>query len=89
MTMKKILKEWKSLKKNRPNENLIKCFVNIEHPFYTKHVKVNDASYSAYKRVIFAIALADWSAQGRDPPVTPKGFLKLIDNYLKGKAALD
>jgi len=71
-----------------PNERMIKCFVNTKHPFYKRHVEIHESSYSAYKRMITAIALAEWSTKSRDPPVGPASFIKVVDNYLKGKSAM-
>mgnify|MGYP006134784415 CR=1 FL=1 len=71
-----------------PNERKIKCFVNTKHPFYKRHIEIHESSYSAYKRMITAIALAEWSTKSRDPPVGPASFIKVVDNYLKGKSAM-
>ena len=71
-----------------PNERIIKCFVNTKHPFYKRHIEIHESSYSAYKRMITAIALAEWSTKSRDPPVGPASFIKVVDNYLKGKSAM-
>jgi len=72
-----------------PKENELKCFVNTQHPFYEKYVKVDDTSYAAYQRFISAIALAEWSTRDREEPVSPRAFLKVVDQFLRGKAALE
>ena len=72
-----------------PTENVLKCFVNTQHPFYEKYVKVDETSYAAYQRFISAIALAEWSTRDREEPVSPRSFLKVVDQFLRGKVALE
>ena len=71
-----------------PDEKRIDLFINVNHPFYKKHI-INAHSYSAYRRVLAAIALSWWSSKNREPPVGNQTFLKLVDNFLKGKAVMD
>ena len=72
-----------------PINNEIDIFVNPSHPFYTRYVVSDISAYSAYRRVLAALALAWWSTKNRDPPASIDAYLKTVSNFLKGRAVLD
>lgn len=72
-----------------PVENVIDVYVNPNHPFYIRHVTVDVAAYSAYRRLLSAMALAWWSTKNRETAISITTYLSIVSGFLKGRAVLD